>query len=99
MLSERWTEPLLPIPEDMRPPNMALIRIPSILQEKNSLSIVDTLYQEYKINTAIELTANELWLRISCNVYNNESDYELLAEAMLDLMKNPDKVKRYPQLR
>ncbi len=99
MLSERWSEPLLSVPEDMRTPNMAVIRIPTVLQDKNVLSIVDTLYQEYKLVTAMETIAGQLWIRISCNVYNNESDYERLAEAMIDLMKNPERIKRYPHLR
>lgn len=72
---------------------MALIRVPGSLQGKTNSSLVSTLLNDYKIVcSSIEKTAGELWLRISCNVYNTRNDYMRLAEAVVDLMNNPDKV-------
>ena len=93
MLSEKWSEPLLSIPDNMRVPNMALIRVPSVLQGKDKADIVYALYRDYKIVSSIEVTAGEYWLRISCNVYNSRKDLEQLGEAVLDITKNIEKIK------
>ena len=86
---------MLSIPDDMKVPNLALIRVPSVLQAKDKLSLVQTLYQDYQIITAIENIGDSgLWLRISCNVYNTRGDYEKLAEAMLNLTKDPSRIRR-----
>ena len=72
---------------------MALIRLPSVLQKRDRQEVVNTLSREYKIITAVDTVAGQLWVRISCNVYNTERDYERLSEAILDLTKNLDKLK------
>ena len=93
MLSNKWSEPKLPIPDDMLVPGMAVVRLPTVLQG-DKVKVVEVLTYKYKISVAIEFTSGELWMRFCSNVYNTKEDYVRLADAVLDIMKQPDKLMK-----
>lgn len=96
MLSERLNEPLLTAPDDMIPPYMVVVRLPGVLQGDKSKAhgdhIKKVLRFDYNIVAVMDIIAGELWIRLSCAVYNVKDDYECLAGAVLDLMKHPEKL-------
>ena len=97
MLSVQLNQPKLPIPKEMECPYMGCVRLPSELQgdktESTATNILKVLTYTYSINVKIDVIMDELWIRISCGVYNVEEDYRKLLNAILDLVNNPDKLK------
>lgn len=97
MISEKTGEPRLPVPKDMIPPYMDVVRLPMELQGNKTKDygchIQKVMRDEYRINCAIDVIAGELWTRLSCGVYNVREDYERFAKALVDLKEHPEKVK------
>jgi len=72
----------------------ALIKLPNSnvdfpgnsVSEK-AIHIQNLLYEKYKIENPFNVLNDELYIRISAQVYNELSDYEYLANSMLELFK------------
>lgn len=96
MLAEKLGEHRLNVPDDMCPPCMAIVHLPTELQgtrtKEHGNRVVKVLTHHYKVMIAVEPINKELWFRISCQIYNTREDYERVAEALLDLKENPDKL-------
>ena len=96
MLAEKLGEHRLNVPDDMCPPCMAIVHLPTELQgtrtKEHGNRVVKVLTHHYKVMIAVEPINGELWFRISCQIYNTREDYERVAEALLDLKENPDKL-------
>lgn len=96
MLAEKLGEHRIAVPDDMCPPCMAVVHLPAELQgtktKEYANHVVKVLSHHYKVMIAIEPIDGELWLRISCQIYNTKEDYERVAKALLDLKENPDKL-------
>ena len=93
MLSQEWSEPRLPIPEDMEAPCMRMVRVPVPLQGPRTqdygkqLSVI--LFKQHKASCRVEVVAGELWCRFCAQVYNTREDYLCLASAMKELAQSP----------
>lgn len=91
MLAAAWDTEVLPVPESMRAPFMATIRLPNELSaaygatyEGGNRMITD-FYNKYKIVACFVSVQASLWCRVSAQVYNVKEDYMELAEAVLKL--------------
>jgi selenocysteine lyase/cysteine desulfurase len=54
------------------------------------LNLMQHLYQKYRIQTITFHGRSKFWARISVQIYNSISDYEALAQAILDIKKQID---------
>ncbi|XP_031569052.1 putative L-cysteine desulfhydrase 1 [Actinia tenebrosa] len=87
MLATEWKTEVLPIPESMRAPFMASIRLPLEFTAaygtscQSEFMIRRDLFQRYRVLTAVCCIQSSLWCRISANVYNTKEDYMKLADA------------------
>ena len=97
MMSERLREPLIAAPSDMIPAYMCVVRFPENLQgektKAHGVKAQSVLRYQYNITACIDVIAGELWVRLSCAVYNKREDYERLVEALLDLKNHPEKLE------
>ncbi|CAI9738556.1 probable L-cysteine desulfhydrase, chloroplastic [Octopus vulgaris] len=92
-LSEKWSTPPV-APSDMFD-SMALIQLPDSLHFvpppltevdfSCAESIQNELYHKYNIEVPIKPIQGCLYVRISGHIYNEMSDYEKLAEAVLEI--------------
>ncbi|AFY68865.1 Isopenicillin-N epimerase [Thalassoporum mexicanum PCC 7367] len=60
--------------------SMATIALPTM--PISAVELNDRLWQEYQIEVPVMPFADRLWLRISAQAYNQESEYKLLAQAI-----------------
>ena len=91
MLAEAWDTEVLPIPDSMRAPCMAVIRLPSELSaaygatHEGSQKLMTDVYSKYKVVACFVNVQASLWCRVSAQVYNVKEDYMQLAEVVLKL--------------
>lgn len=88
MLATEWRTEVLPVPESMRAPFMASIRLPHEFTSKYGTSheaeglLRKDIFDRYKIAVLTVCIQSSLWCRISVNVYNTKDDYIILANAI-----------------
>ena len=91
MLAAAWDTEVLPVPESMRAPFMAIIRLPNELSaaygatHEGGNRMITDFYNKYKIVACFVSVQASLWCRVSAQVYNVKEDYMELAEAVLTL--------------
>ncbi|XP_064595539.1 uncharacterized protein LOC135462106 [Liolophura sinensis] len=92
MLTKCW-DTALAAPEDMFR-SMCLVQLPAALYQTSSTvnyntaeEIQSILFHRYNIEVPIKAVQGELYVRISAHIYNQMSDYETLAEAITQLVK------------
>lgn len=87
MLATEWKTEVLPIPESMRAPFMASIRLPSEFttaygtSHQSEFLMRKDLFERYKVVATVFSIQSSLWCRVSANVYNSKEDYLKLADA------------------
>lgn len=93
MLAETWNVEVLPIPESMRAPFMAVVRLPIELSvaygatKDGEQQLMVDMYKRYNVVAAFVSIQASLWCRVSAQIYNAKEDYVILAEAVLKLVK------------
>ena len=93
MLAEAWDTEVLPIPESMRAPCMAVVRLPADLSAaygatyEGANQMITDVYNKYKVVASFVCVQASLWCRVSAQIYNYKEDYLLLAEVVLKLME------------
>lgn len=80
------------VPLGLHSPMMALVRLPESYQTNSATSedakrVQDMLFDHF-IEVPIKCINNTLYVRISCHIYNQLSDYERLGEVVLK--QNPN---------
>lgn len=91
MLAESWNTEVLPIPDSIRAPCMAVIRIPREISaaygatQEGADKMITDIYNKYKVVATFVSVQASLWCRVSAQVYNVKEDYMHLAEAVLML--------------
>ena len=91
MLAEAWNTEVLPIPDSIRAPCMAVIRIPCEISaaygatQEGAHKMITDVYNKYKVVATFVSVQASLWCRVSAQVYNVKEDYMHLAEAVLML--------------
>ncbi|VDI67180.1 Hypothetical predicted protein [Mytilus galloprovincialis] len=88
LLLKKW-ETSLAAPEEMFG-CMALVEIPpdvyrntNKIEYSNAESLQNQLYHQFNIEVPIKCVDGVLYVRISCHIYNDLSDYDKLGEAVL----------------
>lgn len=69
-------------------PFMSLVELPSVFQGRRDVTskfVQDALHSHYKVEVPVKQIEGRLYLRISAFVYNDESDYGYLRDAVLEL--------------
>ena len=59
------------------------------LSYDNAELVQNFFYYNHKIEVPIKCVQNDLYVRISCHIYNSMSDYVCLANVVLDFMNKP----------
>lgn len=94
MLYSAWKTDRYEISADLEAPFMKMIRLPYMknYQVKSDAeacfaieSLLRDLYEKHQIISCVVYVDRVLWIRISCFVANQISDYEKLRDAVLDL--------------
>jgi isopenicillin-N epimerase len=88
MLSDAW-KTTIGAPDALLG-SMAAVRLPSGLgkTQSDAFEVRRRLLDEYRIQTPVWALKDQLWLRISAQIYNGFSEYEALAEAILIERRN-----------
>jgi selenocysteine lyase/cysteine desulfurase len=100
LLSKQWlgavtdedVEATLLAPREVHSPMMVLLRLPDILQNKSATSddakaIQDFLYDKF-VEVPIKCIRSVLYVRLSCHVYNELHEYDLLGKVMMQCSEN-----------
>lgn len=74
----------LPAPDAMLGA-MVTLPLPAALQGRNAAAIHDALWERWRVEVPVLEIDGRLWVRISGQVYNSLADYEVLADAVLEL--------------
>jgi isopenicillin-N epimerase len=87
MLEKRWnTQGKDLAPEDMQAPYMKMIRLPDLCEYKktneDALRLTNDLIVHHRLVAAIIYINNELYVRISTQIYNRIEDYIFLADTI-----------------
>ncbi|XP_033758393.1 putative L-cysteine desulfhydrase 2 [Pecten maximus] len=86
-----WNTGKLEIPESMEPPYLRMIRLPEIngfgTSKEDANSLMDIIFLNYHIDACLKSVQNELYARLSAQIYNCLDDYKIFGEAILLLMK------------
>jgi isopenicillin-N epimerase len=87
LLAERWGTPLGFRESDIG--FMATVAMPSAAgsQPENALSVRDALLFDHHIEVQVHAAHGRVWARISAQVYNEISDVERLADAVLEIVR------------
>lgn len=89
MVSKQWQQPVLPVPKNMEAPFMKMVRLPDFLQgpqtRDHALKIATLTYVKHKVTVCVDVVQEELWCRLSVQVYNTREDYLKLATTMAQL--------------
>eukprot|EP01102_Stenamoeba_stenopodia_P016438 TRINITY_DN574_c0_g2_i1.p1 TRINITY_DN574_c0_g2~~TRINITY_DN574_c0_g2_i1.p1 ORF type:complete len:696 (-),score=171.03 TRINITY_DN574_c0_g2_i1:1692-3737(-) len=105
-LRERWNvDRKLPISMEMQS-SMALVPLPLLPRHQNLLSvsedsteakyIQDRLHYDFNIEVPIKCIQERLYVRISAHIYNELSDYQKLADAILRIRSDTPSVVSSP---
>lgn len=100
LLVKKWKTSLYPMPDDMLPPFMRLIRMPDCKEFptfktstdvyrdfcRDNMSLMKTVWERFHIQSVFISIHGQSWCRISASVYNEIEDYEKLADAILTLL-------------
>ncbi|CAG2226956.1 unnamed protein product [Mytilus edulis] len=99
LLLKKW-ETSLAAPEEMFG-CMALVEIPpdvyrntTKIEYSNAESLQNQLYHQFNIEVPIKCVDGVLYVRISCHIYNDLSDYEKLGEAVLRIKNGQSDSKK-----
>lgn len=93
MLAEAWDTEVLPVPESMRAPCMAVVRLPGDLStaygatSEGAQEMMTDVYNKYNVVACFVCVQASLWCRVSAQIYNVKEDYMVLAEVVLKLME------------
>lgn len=93
MLAESWDTEVLSLPESMRAPCMAVVRLPAELSAaygatyEGAQQMTTDVFNKYKVVTIFVCLQASLWCRVSAQIYNVKEDYMVLAEVVLKLME------------
>ena len=91
MLAEAWGTEQLPVPSEMRAPNMRLVGLP---QSSRKFDVIDQwaedllreIYKKHHVHCAPVEVQNQMWCRVSVNVYSTKEDLLNLRDAVLDVL-------------
>ncbi|XP_060085061.1 uncharacterized protein LOC132564424 [Ylistrum balloti] len=95
-----WGTGKLPIPRDMEAPCMKMIRLPHMdlydVTTAEAYRLMDDLFYEHDIQVQIFCVLDNLYVRLSANVYNHTEEYSLFINLIRDvsLNKRPMCLKR-----
>ncbi|XP_021360730.1 L-cysteine desulfhydrase-like isoform X2 [Mizuhopecten yessoensis] len=85
-----WNTSKLLIPSSMEPPFLRLIRLPEIpgfgTSKEDADSLMDLMYENYHIDVCLKSANNQLYVRLSVQIYNCLDDYKILGEAVISLV-------------
>ncbi|KAL4232793.1 hypothetical protein ACF0H5_007479 [Mactra antiquata] len=97
MLCDSWKTNLA-APVDMFG-SMCLVQLPEALHNEGGTldyssaeKIQNILFHNYNIEVPIKCVQNKLYVRISCHIYNELSEYEKLRDAILDFINSHDQL-------
>ncbi|OWF49913.1 uncharacterized protein LOC110451100 [Mizuhopecten yessoensis] len=81
-----WGTAKLPVPREMEPPCMRMVKLPTLTgfipSLSNSIRLMSDIYTRWNIQTATMYVDGDLYVRLSANVYNTEADYDTLVAAI-----------------
>ncbi|XP_048730048.1 uncharacterized protein LOC125647413 [Ostrea edulis] len=91
LIAERLNTEVLQIPKSMEAPGMRLVLLPEFEGYEKTWEGSEKMYMDimnkYKINCAIYPVQDELYLRLSANIYNHMADYEKIADLLCNLTR------------
>jgi selenocysteine lyase/cysteine desulfurase len=108
LLVQKWNTKHFPLPDDMKAPFMRMVRIPDLRKYPATcitpdddiiLAVIDIadltriVWERFHVQAVFMSIDNEPWVRISANVYNVIQDYELLADAILELKREEEQTE------
>ena len=88
MLCLAWDTTTLPIARDLEAPFMKMIKLPILCTFQGTEMAEKLMYElftKYNLVTCVVCVKAEMYIRISCFVYNELDDYVPLREAILEL--------------
>ncbi|OWF46863.1 Aminotransferase [Mizuhopecten yessoensis] len=84
-----WKTSKLLIPSSMEPPFLRLIRLPEIpgfgTSKEDANSLMDLMYENYHIDVSMKSVNNQLYVRLSVQIYNCLEDYMTLGEVVMSM--------------
>ncbi|XP_021360718.1 L-cysteine desulfhydrase-like isoform X1 [Mizuhopecten yessoensis] len=84
-----WNTSKLPIPSSMEPPFLRMIRLPEVpgfgTSQEDANSLMDLMYDNYHIDVSLKSVNNQLYVRLSVQIYNCLDDYKKFGEAVMSL--------------
>lgn len=87
-----WGTGKLPIPRDMEAACMRMIRLPKLEQydvsTAEAIRLMDDLYYEHDIQVQVFCVLDNLYVRLSANVYNYPDEYSLFITLIRDVAQN-----------
>ncbi|XP_070531554.1 uncharacterized protein [Ptychodera flava] len=90
MLAEAWgTEPL-PVPADMRAPNMRMVRLPNCPKKYDVIDqwaedLLAEIYLKHHVHCAPVEIQGQMFCRVSVNIYSTKEDLMNLRDAVLNV--------------
>ncbi|XP_062605854.1 uncharacterized protein LOC134267658, partial [Saccostrea cucullata] len=91
LLEERLGTKCVEIPDSMKPPRIRLVPLPQYQEYQattdGARQLNRDLMEKHKIICLVCAVQNQLFLRLSANVYNELSDYERMAEVLCALRR------------
>ncbi|XP_069103223.1 uncharacterized protein [Argopecten irradians] len=84
-----WQTSKLDIPTSMEPPFIRMIRLPKIngfgTSEEDAMALTDILFFDYRIDASLKSIQNQLYARVSVQIYNCMQDYETYGKAIMSI--------------
>jgi len=82
---------MYPVPSSMQAPYMKIVKLPEDVRYLKSWKGADQLWSDlnskFHLSVYISYANGSLWLRISCNCYNNEEDMNAVFEKISQMIK------------
>jgi len=89
MLSAKFkTRLLINTPKNLG--NMAMIKLPTTKHKEDQFTakkLHDDLWTDYNIECMILVYQDQFWVRITCHIYNELSDFEKFGNAILKIFE------------
>ncbi|XP_048727470.2 uncharacterized protein LOC125645721 [Ostrea edulis] len=86
LIAERLNTEVLQIPKSMEAPFMRLVLLPEIegydKTWEDAEKMITDIMEKHKINCVVSAAQDELYLRLSANIYNHMDDYEKIADLL-----------------